>query len=363
MGPEVRLVVYALIALGVSFWCSVAEAVLLSVTPSYVVAHEQHARRFGALLRRLKENIDRPIAGILSLNTIAHTVGAVGVGSVSSDVFGPQYVGLTSVVLTVLILVLSEIIPKTIGAVYWRSLAPGMGVVIQIWSWMLFPLVILSEKITNLLSRDRGASVFRREEFKALAEVGAEEGGLAVRESRILQNLFRLRSLRIKDIMTPRTVVFALSRDQSVDEALQARERLPFSRIPVYRETPDALTGFVVKHDLFLASAEGAGSSKLAEYERTIHMVPESATIYNAFESMLDRRQHILGVVDEYGGVEGIVTLEDLVETLLGQEIVDEDDTSVDMQALARARRRKIAERLGVDPDSLSFFTESDDRE
>lgn len=345
------LVVYVLIALVFSFFCSVAEAVLLSTTPSYIASLEKQGRSSGRTLRLLKEDLDRPLAAILSLNTIAHTVGAVGAGAQAAAVFGNAYIGIASAVLTLLILVLSEIIPKTLGAAHWRRLAPVVGRFIRVLIWLLYPLVLLSEQLTKLFSGEEKKMVFRREEFAALADVGAREGALEAKESRILKNLFRFRSLKVHDILTPRTVVFALQEDMTVDDFLTSHPQVPFSRIPVYGRNHDDITGFVLKDDLVLAHAKDRHEARLHEFKRPLHALPGTVSLSDFLEFLLDQRKHIVLVVDEYGGMEGIATLEDAVETLLGLEIVDEADKTVDMQALARAQWEKRAKLLELIPE------------
>lgn len=345
------LMIYVFVALFFSFLCSVAEAVLLSMTPSYIISLEHKGKGSGKLLHKLNENIDRPLAAILSLNTIAHTGGAVGVGAQAAVVFGSGYVGAASALLTFLILVLSEIIPKSLGAAYWRQLAPIVGRVVWLLIILLYPLVLLSEKLTRLFSPEKQIGNFRREEFSALAELGAKEGVLGDQESRILKNLFRLQSLKAKDIMTPRTVVFSLQEDIPTGQALQENPRIPFSRIPLYKNNQDDITGFVLKGDMLLASAEGRASEPLKTHKREIKAIPETLLLSKLFEFLLDSREHVVLVVDEYGGMEGIVSLEDVLETLLGLEIVDEGDKTVDMQALARAQWKKRAAQLGIITD------------
>ncbi len=345
------LIVYVLIALVFSFLCSIAEAVLLSTTPSFIVNLEKHGRPAGKLLRGLKEDVDRPLAAILSLNTIAHTVGAVGAGAQAAEVFGSAYIGIASAVLTLLILVLSEIIPKTVGATYWRVLAPWVGRFVQALVWILFPLVLLSEQLTRLFSSKARKKIFRRDEFAALAELGVREGALEAKESRILKNLFRFPTLKIRDIMTPRTVVFALHEELTIGEYLERYPQAHFSRIPVYQVDRDHLTGFVLKDDLVLAHASGENAAQLRAFRRPLPALPGTVDLSQFLEYLLDQRKHIVLVVDEYGGVEGIATLEDVVETLLGLEIVDESDKTVDMQALARAQWEKRAKRLQLIPE------------
>ncbi len=345
------LIVYVLIALVFSFLCSIAEAVLLSTSPSYIVHLEKQGRPAGKLLRRLKEDVDRPLAAILSLNTIAHTVGAVGAGAQASAVFGSAYIGIASAILTLLILVLSEIIPKTLGASHWRALAPWVGRFVWALVWGLYPLVLLSEQLTKLFSGRRQRKVFKREEFAALADLGVREGALEAKESRILKNLFRFRSLKIRDIMTPRTVVFALHEELTIREFLEGYPQAHFSRIPVYGKDRDDMKGFVLKDELVLAHARNQLDARLHEFKRPLDPLPGTVDLSEFLEYLLDQRKHIVLVVDEYGGVEGIATLEDVVETLLGLEIVDESDKAVDMQALARAQWEKRAKRLQLIPE------------
>ena len=351
------LFLYVFIALFFSFICSIAEAVLLSMTPSYIASLEKKKKGAGKLLNTLNENIDRPIAAILSLNTMAHTVGAVGAGAQAAVVFGSGYVGVSSAVLTLLILILSEIIPKTLGATYWRGLAPMVGRGVWLLIILLYPLVLLSEKLTRFFSRDAPSGAFRSDEFTALAELGMKEGALESQESRILKNLFRLRQLKAKDIMTHRPVVFSLQEEMSIGDALQKHPEIPFSRIPLYRENHDDITGFVLKSDMLLASAEGRKTESLKAHKRPIQAIPETLLLSKLYDLLLDAREHIVIVVDEYGGMEGIVTLEDVLETLLGLEIVDEGDRTVDMQAFARSRWKMRAAKLGIIPE------EEDDRE
>jgi len=342
------LVLYVALALGVSFLCSIMEATLLSVTPSYMAALEQEENPMGEKLRGMKEDIDRPLAAILSLNTIAHTVGAAGAGAQAAVVFGEAYIGVISAVLTLLILVFSEIIPKTLGAVYWRDLAPSITRILVPTIWSMWPLVKLSKGITRLLSSGEERVPFSREEFTALAELGQEEGVFEEKESRILKNLFRFNSLRVKDVMTPRTVMFDLPEETTIGEVVEEYDEFRFSRIPVYSETRDDITGYVLKDEMLLRAAQEEHHMKLSDLAREMLVVRDSLPLPDLLERLLDKLEHIALVVDEYGGVEGIVTMEDVVETLLGLEIVDEADSVEDMQALARRQWFKRAKQLGM---------------
>lgn len=342
------LIVYISIALGISFLCSIMEAVLLSVTPSFIAQTESRDPALGEGLRSLKDDIDRPLAAILSLNTIAHTIGAAGAGSEATRLYGEAWLGVISAVLTLLILVLSEIVPKTLGALYWRQLAPWVMRLLVPTMWLMWPLVAMSKGLTRLLARGHDKVVISREELTALAAVGVREGVLHDQESRILENLFRLGQLRARDIMTPRTVIFALPADQTVSQALEQHPKIRFSRIPVYGKNRDDITGFVLKSDLLEAAARKSPDAEIGTLKRPIRVVPDRLSLRELFDRLIADRDHLALVVDEYGGTAGLVTIEDLVETLLGLEIMDEADSVNDMQALARQKWRERAQRLGV---------------
>lgn len=361
MGPAGLLVLYVLLALGFSFLCSILEAALLSVTPSYVAALEQNGHAVAETLREYKDDIDRPLAAILSLNTIAHTVGATGAGAQAAKVFGEgeMAVALISGVLTLLILVVSEIIPKTLGAVYWRQIAPAMASVLTVIIFLMWPFVKLSQAITRLIASgdDQEASV-SREEFTAMAELGKEEGVFEEEESRILKNLFRFSSLRVKDIMTPRTVVQALHEERTIGDIIEEHDEFRFSRIPVYSENRDDITGYVLKDQILLKAAQEEEDLLLHDLRRDIIGVPETLPLPELFERLVDHIEHIALVVDEYGGTAGIVTMEDVVETLLGMEIVDEADSTEDMQVLARRQWLKRAQRVNLISEDMDEVPE-----
>ncbi len=342
------LIVYILIALGFSFLCSIAEAVILSVTPVHISLLEQQRKPSGALLRRLKEDINSPLAAILTLNTIAHTVGAAGAGGQAAAVFGSAYLGVASAILTLLILVFSEIIPKTLGAHYWRQLAPATAYSLKWLVRGLYPFVKLSELLTRGLSEGPTLRGFNRLELMAMAELSSQEGQLALKESNILKNLLRMHQVPVEAAMTPRTVVFSLPAELSVGEYFQRHENNPFSRIPVYQNDSENVTGFVLRSDLLLALARGQAEIPVADFRRDIFKILESIDISRAFDRFLQQRSHIMLVVDEYGGLSGILTLEDVLETLLGHEIVDEMDRAEDMQVLARKLWKQRAKELGL---------------
>jgi CBS domain containing-hemolysin-like protein len=349
-GDVLLLITYILLALVFSFLCSVAEAVLLSITPSYIAGLQGRNPKLAALLKRLKQdNVDQSLAAILTLNTIAHTAGAIGSGSKATVVFGSAWFGLFSALMTLMILFLSEIIPKTIGAVYWRTLAGLTARFVQTLIWLLYPLIWLSEALTRLIARGKTVHVFSREEFIAMAAIGERAGKIDSHESQIIRNLFRLGSLTASDIMTPRKVISGLQQDMTVTEALDIKPTVTFSRLPLYEENLDSVTGFILRDDLLLAKAQDRGHVKLETLKREIKTVPSNMPLSDLLEFFLEQRQHIALAVDEYGGTNGLVTTEDVIETLLGMEIVDEMDRVEDMQALARRQWEKRAKALGLE--------------
>lgn len=347
------LVTYVLVALVFSFLCSVAEAVLLSVTTSYIIAMEKRGGRAGKLLRSFKQDIDRPLTAILSLNTIAHTVGAVGAGAQAAIVFGSAYVGLISAILTLLILFLSEILPKTIGVTFWRELAPAVARMVRVFMWILYPLVFLANKIPKGRGQEDQVSI-TREEFATMADLGREEKQLKENEASIFKNLLRFSSTRSQDIMTPRTVIFALPEDMNVAEYIEHHAQSPFSRVPLYEGNLDGCRGFVLQTELLLAHAKGDHHMPLGAFKRPVSVFPEKKHLFGLFNYMIGRREQMVLLIDEYGGLSGLVTLEDLVETLLGLEIVDEADPAVDMQALARKQWAVRAARMGLEVNKVS---------
>ncbi len=342
------LIIYVLLALGVSFICSIVEAVLLSVTSGYAVLLQQEGRRSGELLQQLKGQIDRPLAAILTLNTIAHTVGAAGAGAQATVVFGSAALGVFSGVLTLLILVFSEIIPKTLGAHFWRTLAPPTAHLLRYLILGLYPFIKMSEYITGFIAR-RGphTSGFDRDEFSAMADLSTREGQLDERESDILKNLMELRQTPIKAAMTPRVVLFSSADSVTVNEFCLAHTQVPFSRIPLYSEDPDQINGIALLSDILLAQARGEGDRRLSEFRRQIPALLDSMSLTQALEEFLRERTHMILVVTEYGSVVGVITLEDVLESLLGLEIVDEKDKTRDMQELARRHWRRQAKKMG----------------
>jgi CBS domain containing-hemolysin-like protein len=343
------LILYVTLALVFSFLCSIAEAVILCVTPAYIALLSKQRRKSGTVLARLKKDVNQPLAAILTLNTIAHTVGAAGAGAQAAVVFGNAYVGLASAVLTLLILVFSEIIPKTLGAHYWRNIAPITAYGLDLLVLLLYPFVKLSEKLTRFLTRGVVSEGVTRDELAVLAELGVSNGHLAHRESHIFRNLLLLDKLSVKSAMTPRMVVFSLPEDTRVDDFFHVHDDVRFSRVPVYKSDKEEITGFVLRNDLLLAQAQGKTDLLLKDFKRDILALLQSMSLSHAFDEFLRQRAQLALVVDEYGGLEGVLTMEDIIETLLGIEIMDESDREIDMRALARRLWKVRARNLGID--------------
>ncbi len=345
------LILYFAIALTISFLCSVLEAVILSVSPSFIKMKEMEGHTTAKYLKNLKNKIDRPISAILSINTIAHTVGAAGVGVQAVAVFGEVYFGLITAILTFLILVLSEIIPKTIGAIYWRSLALPSAVIIIGMIYISYPLVVMSDFITKLISKNKKAQTMEREEVAALAHLGTKEGILNENESKIINNLIKLTSIKIRNIITPRTVVISAPEEMSLAEFTKQKKYLQFSRIPVYSGRVDNVTGYVLNSDVLEKLAGDQKEYTLKEIKRPVMIYFENISIPRLFEELLLKKEHMVVIINEYGGMEGLVTLEDIIETILGLEIMDEKDIEVDMQQLAKKKWEIRKKNLKIDFD------------
>ena len=329
--------VYLFGALAISFLCSVLEAVLLSTPMSFITAKEQEGKKSATLLKNLKNSVDRPVGAILSLNTIAHTIGSAGVGAEVTRIWGDEWFGIASVVLTLLILIFSEIIPKTIGSNSWRSLALPSAGVIKFLIYITYPFVILSELITKLFStkeKDNTVTV-SREEVSAMVDMGTDEGVFKESESRIIKSCLKLSNVKAKEIMTPKIVLEMADESMSLKEFYDAND-WRFSRIPIFKEDKDNVTGYVLKDIILEELSEDQFDIKLSEIKRPILSFPEDESVFTIWEKMLSVREHISIIVDEYGGLRGVVTMEDVIETMIGVEIVDEQDTTTDMQELAR---------------------------
>lgn len=333
------ILLYFLGALSLSFLCSVLEAVLLSTPMSYISMRENQGSKTATLMKQYKNNVDRPVGAILSLNTIAHTIGSAGVGAESIKIFGEQYFGLISAILTLLILVLSEIIPKTIGASYWRSLAMPSTRIIRVLILITYPLVLLSELITKVFTPRGNQAAMSREEVSAMVDVGTTEGIFRESESKLIKSCIALSGVKARQIMTPSIVVESACQDLTVKD-FQAKQSWSFSRIPVYAGDKDYITGYVLKDAVLKLLSEDQFHVKLSDLKRPILTFREEESVFQIWEKMLEKREHISVIIDEYGGLRGLVTMEDIIETMTSVEIVDEDDVAVDMQALAKEKSR-----------------------
>lgn len=344
----ILLVLFAGISIAFSFLCSVLEAVLLSITPSYLQRQINDNPPLGATLKGFKDDIDRPLSAILTLNTIAHTVGAIGVGAIAGDLWGEQaisifgmqlsYVSLVATIMTLAILIASEIIPKTLGANYWKSLAPITARILKVIMWILAPFVFISQLITKKLKKEKGKSVLSRADFTALTQVAAEGGELDTHETAIINNLLQLKDQAVNEIMTPRTVILMCDKETLIQDFYREHDPITFSRIPVYEGSTDNVIGFMLKDELLAHLADGKESLKASDIVNPITEVRRDKKILNLYLQMIKANVHMSVVRDMYGSLVGLVTLEDVVETLLGAEIVDEFDTHPDMQQLAKQR-------------------------
>ncbi|MCP3850750.1 MAG: DUF21 domain-containing protein [Gammaproteobacteria bacterium] len=325
---------YLSLALFVSFLCSILEAVLLSITPTFIVSMDEQSS-LKKVLTALKADIDTSISSILILNTIAHTMGAAGVGAEAVRIFGIQWQSLIAVVLTLLILYFSEIIPKTIGATYWRQLAKPSAYIIKFLTQLLMPFLWVSSLITQHIKKGVENKP-TRDEIVAMAEIGEESGILEEKESLLIENLLRLKDIHVKDILTPRSVVFSLDSETDIDSTLLNDDLYIYSRIPIYEGTVDNIIGLAfAKSILKSASQKNPANEPLKDLIQPVYRIPESMPVYFLLDHFIKRKEHLFLVHDDYRQYSGIVTLEDAIETLLGREIIDEVDKIEDMQKYA----------------------------
>ncbi|TMM58820.1 HlyC/CorC family transporter [Maribacter algarum] len=362
------LIFYAVISIFFSFLCSILEAVLLSVNPTFINLKKKEGKAYATTLEELKKDVDKPLIAILTLNTIAHTVGAILVGVQAKAAYAEMYgnttrsilgveftedlmVGVVSTIMTILILVASEIIPKTIGATYWKQLSNFSAKTLRI--------MVLALKYTGLLwvlqlftklvgGKGHHGSALSREDFTAMADIAHEDGVFEKSESTIIKNLLQFDEVLVKDIMTPRAVVKMTSEDQTIQEFFTENPKLRFSRIPVYSQKEDHITGFVLKNNVLEEMVNGNGEVPLSEIRRDIMITKRNTPIPELFETLIRKRVHMALVVDEYGSISGLVTMEDIIETLLGLEIMDESDSVADLQELARKNWETRAKKSGL---------------
>ena len=342
-----ELVLAVSLAIGFSALCSLFEAVLYSVPVGHVEAMAESGKRTGQILRAMRERVDRPIAAILSLNTIAHTVGAAWAGAAYLVVYGEEHLLLFSAVFTLAILLLSEVIPKTAGVVYSRGLAGPVARPLLAMVWVFRPLIWLTGQVTRLIARDQGFPGVSAEELLVMARLGRKEGVIDADEAAAIENILGLKEKTVRDIMTPRTVVFSLAVSSTLGQVRDSAKSLGHARVPVFDSDADDVVGTVHRQDLLAAMAEGQWDRTLEELMRPVDFVADSVTADRLLRRLLETRQHLVMAIDEYGGLAGLVTLEDVLEEILGTEIVDEFDPAEDMRELAHRRRRQS---LGLDP-------------
>lgn len=336
------LFVYLFLAIFCSFCCSILESVLLSTPMSFINMKEVEGHPNAEKFRRLKEDIDRPLAAILTFNTISNTLGAAGVGAEVTKLFGNAYFGVASALLTLVILIFSEILPKTLGATYWRSMAMGITKILRTMIVISFPFVLVSELLAKLIKKGDNDPAISREEVSAMAEMAAEEGEFELSENKLIQNIVRLENVKVEDIMTPQVVVAMEPDTMTVEELYKDKDALHFARIPVYKDDDeDKVTGYVLRQDVMDCIANDQFSTTLKSLQRHIVAVKEGHVITRLWETLIRNKEHIAVVVDEYGSVLGIVTLEDIIETIFGMEIIDETDKVEDMQKYAREEWEK----------------------
>ena len=364
------LIIYATISIFFSFLCSILEAVLLSITPTFINLKKKEGLAFATDLETLKKDVDKPLIAILTINTIAHTVGAILVGVQAKVAYAEMYgtsvksilglnitedvmVGIVSTVMTILILVASEIIPKTIGATYWKQLA---GFTAKTLNILIFPLkwtgfLWVLQLTTKLIGGKGHGSILNRESFLVMTEMAEKEGVFQKNESKVIRNLLGFNEIKVNDVMTPRSVLEIADESQTIQSFYNEHKKLRFSRIPVFAENPDEITGYFLKDHLLEAIINGQGNENLASIRRNILITERELSIPDLFDKLIQEKEHIALVVDEYGSVSGIVSQEDVIETLLGLEIMDESDSVADLQALARKSWKNRAKRMGIIDD------------
>ena len=336
-----ELLLFLLFALCISFLCSILEASLMSTPISYIVMKEEEGLKAAKLFKRYKQDSSRPLAAILSLNTIANTIGAAGVGKQATEVFGSQWFGLVSIVTTILILVFSEIFPKTIGTAHWKSLIGFTAKSIRILIAVLFPIVVTVEALQKLISRGKSDISVSRDEIGAMADVAEETGELEEDENEIIQNIINIDEIAAKDAMTPRVVAAIAPESMTIKKFYKDRRFLHHSRIPVYADNDEYITGYILRMDALQLMAEDKYDCTLAEIKRDVASFPEETTIDRIWDEMLRSKEQIAIIINNYGSFQGLISMEDIIETVLGNEIVDERDVVVDMQQLALDKWQK----------------------
>ena len=346
------LIIYLLLTMAVSFLCSLLESVLMSTPISYITMREEEGDRNAPLFLKFKTEPDRPLSAILSLNTIANTLGAAAVGHQATQLSGDHWFGIISAVMTLLILIFSEILPKTIGTSHYRDLL-WLAKIMKFLTIILFPLVWLIEKLRRSITDDEADTTISREEVSAMANIGEEEGVLDNSENKVIQNIMKLDDIKAYDVMTPRVVASVAPESMTLKQFYRREELSHYSRIPVWSESPEFITGYVLRYDVLENLADDKFDTRLGSIKRQIAAFHEETSVSDIWESLLKTKDQIALIIDDYGCFQGIITLEDIIETILGMEIIDENDTITDMQQFARERwmKRKNQYKQIVLPD------------
>jgi len=334
------LIIYATLAVGVSFLCSMLEAILLSLNMSHINVVIKSKPKIGKSLEKIKKELNISLSSILILNTVANTLGAAGVGAQANELFGTQYMFYVSAVLTMVILYVSEIIPKTVGAMYYKELAPLASYIINFFVFITYPLIIISLFITKKISKDENANIITREELLESTLISENEGVIDEKESDYIENILTLNKSKVNEILTPRSVIFALEKDKQIKDIIDKPGIRKFSRIPIFEGTIDNIVGMILSKQIFEEAIENQ-EMKLEKLMQPIFSINENIPVSYALDLFIKRKEHMFLVTDGYGQTEGIVTLEDAIETLLGVEIMDELDTTEDMRKLAKDKMKK----------------------
>ena len=341
----IELIIAVGIAVFISAGCSLFEAVLYSVPVRHVEALALKGKSSGKILKGLRENIDRPITAILSLNTIAHTAGAAVAGSAATAVFGHHWLGWFTALFTLAILIFSEVIPKTAGVVYARSLAPFVAHPLKVLVDVMAPAIWLGSHITKLFTRNNADDAISSDELKTMARLSLHAGGIKEYQESIIDNVLSLDAVTVKDVMTPRTVIFSLNEHLTLEEVSKQGTKWEHSRFPVYDKDIEDIVGIVLTKELFIALAEGRNDARLTDIMMPVHFVVETAKLNNILIEFIESRQKLFVIIDEYGGLAGLISLEDILEEILGREIIDESDQVADKRELARQRRSRLVSR------------------
>ena len=340
------LIAYLLGTLGISFLCSLLESVLMSTPLSFITMKKEQGYKPAEKFFKFKSDPDRPLAAILSLNTIANTLGAAAVGRQATILFGSTWFAIISALTTLLVLVFSEIVPKTIGTTYWKNLMGFVTSVISFLMVLMWPLVIMVQLITKMLSKNDDEATVSRDEVTAMANIGAEEGVIDSDENKVIQNIMKLDNVQACDVMTPRIVAMTAQENMTLKNFYKNETYLHFSRIPVYADSPEYITGYILLSDALEGLADDEFDKRLVELKRPISFFKEEDSCGHIWEELLKKHEQMALIIDEYGCFQGIITLEDIIETILGLEIIDENDQATDMQQFARERWERRQKRF-----------------